>query len=238
MIMKGRAGWQLGAIRSGAKLTEQAVQLIRDQYRAGGWTCRSLAHQYGISHGQVSRIVSGKAWRDVDGGVGSGAVVGGTMAEPVDLDELERLLGAATPGPWHREGDAIAETDNYEIGIIAYAPDANLVVAAANALPALIARVREAEHRIEQWQRRVREQDRAMDTLLAARDYYKGEWEKGQDDLAALRAAAQKVAAAAVVVPDAPGKPWCQVCGRWIDVHGEHGCSLAALAALVPQEGA
>jgi hypothetical protein len=66
-----------------------------------------------------------------------------------DLAELDRLLAAATPRPWHREGDAIAETDNYEIGVVPYMHDCDLIVAAVNALPALLARVRAAEARAD-----------------------------------------------------------------------------------------
>lgn len=71
----------------------------------------------------------------------------------IDLDELERLHKAATPEPWEVQKDGLGndmdvsprhrhgsfEVDNQECA------DCRVTVAARNALPALIARIRELE---------------------------------------------------------------------------------------------
>lgn len=88
--------------------------------------------------------------------------------EPTDLDELERLEAAATPGPWEVEGFGWTDTetgDGEDWVTIRQAGSTNaimdslihdqnqdqvernfaLIAAARNALPDLIRRVREAE---------------------------------------------------------------------------------------------
>ena len=59
------------------------------------------------------------------------------------LQEIQARCEAATAGPWHREGDAIAETDNYELGVVPYLPDAEFIAHARTDVPALVAALRE-----------------------------------------------------------------------------------------------
>ena len=79
------------------------------------------------------------------------------MDTKIDLDELERLANAATPGPWRVESEVVRDsmglfwpissiegtednvTENVTTGDAAY------IVAACNAVPELIAKVRELE---------------------------------------------------------------------------------------------
>ena len=69
---------------------------------------------------------------------------------PIDLEELERLLAEATPGPWtvsecddlHAAGIHAAE-EKYPFGTTSANEEARLIVAAVNALPALISEIRE-----------------------------------------------------------------------------------------------
>ena len=73
----------------------------------------------------------------------------------LDLDELERLAKAATPGPWEMDnnyniriaegGHPLVITINDDEDWIPRPSDARYIVAACNALPALIKRVRELE---------------------------------------------------------------------------------------------
>ncbi|MBR5883350.1 MAG: hypothetical protein IKY97_07775 [Mailhella sp.] len=76
--------------------------------------------------------------------------------EKIDLDELERLAKAATPGPWKyrtigREAVVIM-ADTEPLCATKYRHnkdhDAAYIVVACNAVPELIARVRELEERI------------------------------------------------------------------------------------------
>ena len=63
-----------------------------------------------------------------------------------DLEELARLCAAATPGEWSVRFQAVrCAGQSRDLGGWLYSADAQLVVAARNALPALIARVRELE---------------------------------------------------------------------------------------------
>jgi hypothetical protein len=57
----------------------------------------------------------------------------------ITLDELEKLLAAATPGPWTHASDKLAA------GNIKAPDNAALIVAAVNALPELLARVKRLE---------------------------------------------------------------------------------------------
>ena len=76
------------------------------------------------------------------------------MTRP-DLDALEALIGKATPGPLYldqydyRYKSVIRANGDYYVGRIDqkvnWRNDAALIVAAVNALPSLIARVRELE---------------------------------------------------------------------------------------------
>ena len=40
-----------------AKLSDAQTEQLREDWKSGEWTLRSLADQYGISHSQVRRIV-------------------------------------------------------------------------------------------------------------------------------------------------------------------------------------
>ena len=73
--------------------------------------------------------------------------------DKIDLDELERLAAQATPGPWRMvDARAFVDDEDFEIRngqhCISYGTseaDASYIVAACNAEPELIARVRELE---------------------------------------------------------------------------------------------
>ena len=47
-----------------AKLTEAQVDQLRDVWRTGWWTQQELADLYGITQGQVSRVVRQVNWKD------------------------------------------------------------------------------------------------------------------------------------------------------------------------------
>ena len=75
------------------------------------------------------------------------------MNRPLNLDELERRLAEATPGPWDAEVEEYAGTDCWTlyqnghdfplaVGFIATRRDAPLVVALRNEASALIAELR------------------------------------------------------------------------------------------------
>ena len=70
-------------------------------------------------------------------------------ADRLDLDELERLADAATPGPWGRwalEDSLIVQSEDAQrIATARRGDDAGFIAAARGALPALIARLRAAE---------------------------------------------------------------------------------------------
>lgn len=70
----------------------------------------------------------------------------------IDLEELERLAKAATPGPWKHRGfgmqSNVVFTDYTTVcstNSLNMPHDAAYIVAACNAVPELIARVRELE---------------------------------------------------------------------------------------------
>jgi len=76
------------------------------------------------------------------------------------LDELARLCGAATPGPWEYADDASAILfgEGHQGGIVCEFPDvaaeaterdALFIVAARHALPKLIAKVRELQAELD-----------------------------------------------------------------------------------------
>jgi hypothetical protein len=77
------------------------------------------------------------------------------MGAVPDLDALDKLLAAGTPGPWESDGFIVSaphawglDEGGFVAGMIGtpggtrVAEDAALIVAAVNSLPALIARVR------------------------------------------------------------------------------------------------
>ncbi len=89
------------------------------------------------------------------------------MTDPLTdarLAELDRLLAAATPGPWESYGDNLCALKPFlEFGAIHEVPDCNtqsangrLIVAAVNTLPALLAEVRRLREEVE---RLTRERD-------------------------------------------------------------------------------
>lgn len=97
--------------------------------------------------------------------------------DKIDLEELERLAKAATPGPWkHR---TISKTAT--VILAADTPlcatkysvnkdhDAAYIVAACNAVPSLIARVRELETENERLKKQC--EHLACDVVSAAQDY-------------------------------------------------------------------
>lgn len=72
------------------------------------------------------------------------------MTTTFDIDELERLLAAATDGPW-RQGSGVADPTIYtaDDDFLIYdegghtGADAALIVAARNSLPAILTEIRE-----------------------------------------------------------------------------------------------
>ena len=82
------------------------------------------------------------------------------MTDELNLDELERLERAATPGPWtsHRPGrygEVLATESEWTNGYYGFLVaqscgplNAEFIVAARNALPALIRRIRELEQNL------------------------------------------------------------------------------------------
>ena len=69
----------------------------------------------------------------------------------IDLDELMRLHAAATPGPWkHKIDDYFTTIHTIETSIASYVSPANAayICAACNAVPELVARIRELADRL------------------------------------------------------------------------------------------
>ena len=75
------------------------------------------------------------------------------MTEPLNLDELERITNAATEGPWtlfksdrdtHDIVGAIGDADNIVVYAECDREDADFIVMARTAVPALIAELRQA----------------------------------------------------------------------------------------------
>ena len=71
----------------------------------------------------------------------------------IDLDELERLAKAATPGPWCNDYEDIFKwtfmLTKKPIATAELPGNARYIVAACNAVPELIARVRELEQELD-----------------------------------------------------------------------------------------
>lgn len=74
------------------------------------------------------------------------------MRDPVDLDALDALLAAATPGPWGLGGEDECRiySESEWVGIATVSPEAKLIVAAVNALPGLIVEVRALREVVEE----------------------------------------------------------------------------------------
>ncbi len=89
------------------------------------------------------------------------------MTAPIDIDALEALEKAATPGPWRLAKDTspgfsfLWNTTGQSVFSSAYTKDAALIAAARNALPALLAELR-------QYRERPGEAERAFDAMDAA----------------------------------------------------------------------
>lgn len=158
------------------------------------------------------------------------------MTRP-DLDALAALLDKATPRPWSytRRDDhdapasiaadsgqsAVAMCPRY--GLSMFARDAALIVAAVNALPALIARVRE----LEQWQRDMVE--KAAENSL-----------DGYRELAACAAAAENERDEARAATLAMRERCAQACESFVNAeyrtgkvdHNEQGWTQKCAAAI------
>ena len=101
----------------------------------------------------------------------------------IDLDELERLLRVGTPGPWERntnssrdtrwvnaaEGDRdiVCDLDEADVSPAQQWDNAALIVALRNAVPELIARLREAEAERNKWMKGCIRADKVIERELA-----------------------------------------------------------------------
>lgn len=133
---------------------------------------------------------------------------GACPVPPPDLDALERLLTAASPAPWSTGEDGLvwsARAAGDPVSGSTEIPDAELIAAARNALPALIERAREAD--------RLRP---VVDAVRRAADEYEGHQAElpqnvvccpGCDIASGLAAAVDALGADAPVEP-APGDAW------------------------------
>lgn len=63
---RGRANPPMGSRNGMAKLDEEKVVLIREVYRTSGLPQHKVAQMFDISQQQVSRIVNGELWRNVE----------------------------------------------------------------------------------------------------------------------------------------------------------------------------
>lgn len=63
MMQKGRQKVPQGAANHRAKLTEEQVQAIRQETGS----IRSIARKYGVTHGAITPILSGKSWKTIKG---------------------------------------------------------------------------------------------------------------------------------------------------------------------------
>lgn len=69
-IRRGTFGWMSapaprGTQHHSARLDEQGVREIRDRYRRGDGTHRSLAAEYGMSRAAIAKVVTGRTWTHV-----------------------------------------------------------------------------------------------------------------------------------------------------------------------------
>lgn len=55
-----------GEDKPNAKLTDQLVKTIRDEYASGGWSYKRLAQRYGVSQTLVALVVRREVWRHVE----------------------------------------------------------------------------------------------------------------------------------------------------------------------------
>lgn len=61
-VNRNRSRGLAGEANNSAKLNDARVAYIREQYNDGALSQRELAEMFGVSIGQISRIVRGKAW--------------------------------------------------------------------------------------------------------------------------------------------------------------------------------
>jgi ribosome-binding protein aMBF1 (putative translation factor) len=61
-----RTGDQKGEHNPGARLTADLVREIRRRYAEGNIQQKDLAREYNIARGQISQIITGKAWRHIE----------------------------------------------------------------------------------------------------------------------------------------------------------------------------
>lgn len=93
---KGRVPSHRGEQTPTAKLTEKQVVEIIARYRRGGITQKQLAHEYGVSKGQIGNIVRRQRWEHIDEETIQGAVR--------VLEERGVIVAAslAPPRKWHK----------------------------------------------------------------------------------------------------------------------------------------
>lgn len=157
-----------------------------------------------------------------------------TSMADLDLDELERLIAAASPGPWRIEPllrDYLAgavDGENRNVADMRRA-DAWLVVALANAAPALIAAARAAQHRGETL-------GRVAEAVGYPRDAHYGDVLGRIDELVAeldrLRALCREAATAATAVPITASYS-CRGCGALGSRECEIGCWVPRLGQMI-----
>lgn len=63
MVSKGRQN--KGEDKNFAKLTEEQVESIREEYQKGGTTHRKLASKFGVSRRNIGHIITGRSWTHV-----------------------------------------------------------------------------------------------------------------------------------------------------------------------------
>jgi hypothetical protein len=62
---KNRHVIPVGSHNGKSKLSEIQVFEIRQLYKMGGWTHRSLGKYFGVTHSTIGFILRGEAWRHV-----------------------------------------------------------------------------------------------------------------------------------------------------------------------------
>jgi hypothetical protein len=179
------------------------------------------------------------------------------MNEPIDTDDLRRLLAAATPGEWEVSYGVkvgVPGTQDVPVAILrcgstamaefrgsGQGENAELAVAAVNALPALLARLRAAEAGwsdsgaalADSLLERARLAEAHIAALTEARNGLVRELRAVDERFVALETAVREV------IDDLRNGDTtnCPTCGAML-VYQEHGrgCSLVALAALLDDD--
>jgi hypothetical protein len=65
MKTKGRGRWRVGSRHGMAKLTDADVLAIRTRYATGKVLQQTLANEYGVWQGAISRIIRRTGWRHI-----------------------------------------------------------------------------------------------------------------------------------------------------------------------------